>query len=332
MASYGGIDRGPRPDGADEPRGGRRRRRLCGERRAQRRAGGARARSLGGCARGVRQAQGYVAAHGGGFRQLPQAHAQGASRTRGAAVAKTCSRPCCRCSTTSSAPSRAAQRAADVKAVTDGLSWSSASSWTSLGREGIPRVPDGRSSVRPGVHEAIQQVETADHAPGTRLAEVQPGYTQGERLVRAAMVVVAKAKSATEPSELASVRADGCGTDGENHRHRSRDDQLVRRRRETLGERQARRPHHPERRGRANDAVGRRLSRERRAPGGPGGQAAGGDQRREHRLRRQAADGAEVRAPRGERQAESAAVQDLRGAERRRLGQRRAAATCRRPR
>jgi molecular chaperone GrpE len=44
------------------------------------------------------------------------------------------------------------------------------------------------------VHEAIQQVETADHAPGTVLAEVQPGYTQGDRLVRAAMVVVAKAK------------------------------------------------------------------------------------------------------------------------------------------
>ena len=37
-------------------------------------------------------------------------------------------------------------------------------------------------------------METADHAPGTVLAEVQPGYTQGERLVRAAMVVVAKAK------------------------------------------------------------------------------------------------------------------------------------------
>jgi molecular chaperone GrpE len=46
----------------------------------------------------------------------------------------------------------------------------------------------------PSVHEAIQQVETADHAPGTVLAEVQPGYTQGDRLMRAAMVVVAKPK------------------------------------------------------------------------------------------------------------------------------------------
>ena len=64
-----------------------------------------------------------------------------------------------------------------------------------LGREGIARVPAVGKPFDPSVHEAIQQVETSDHAPGTVLAEVQPGYLQGERLVRAAMVVVAKAKS-----------------------------------------------------------------------------------------------------------------------------------------
>jgi molecular chaperone GrpE len=47
----------------------------------------------------------------------------------------------------------------------------------------------------PSVHEAIQQVETSEHPPGTVVAEVQPGYMNGERLVRAAMVVVAKPKS-----------------------------------------------------------------------------------------------------------------------------------------
>jgi len=50
------------------------------------------------------------------------------------------------------------------------------------------------------MHEAIQQVESDEVAPGTVMAEVQPGYLQGERLVRAAMVVVAKPKAdATEP-------------------------------------------------------------------------------------------------------------------------------------
>ena len=87
---------------------------------------------------------------------------------------------------------QSAQRAADVKAVADGLTMVQRQFVDSLGREGIQRIPTVGHAFDPSVHEAIQQVETADHAPGTVLAEVQPGYTQGERLVRAAMVVVAK--------------------------------------------------------------------------------------------------------------------------------------------
>jgi molecular chaperone GrpE len=90
---------------------------------------------------------------------------------------------------------QSAQRAADVKAVADGLTMVQRQFVDALGRDGIQRVPTVGHAFDPSVHEAIQQVETADHAPGTVLAEVQPGYTQGERLVRAAMVVVAKAKS-----------------------------------------------------------------------------------------------------------------------------------------
>ena len=54
------------------------------------------------------------------------------------------------------------------------------------------------------VHEAIQHVESAEHPAGVVLAEVQPGYAIGDRLVRAAMVVVSKGPEAatrlrTEP-------------------------------------------------------------------------------------------------------------------------------------
>jgi molecular chaperone GrpE len=90
---------------------------------------------------------------------------------------------------------QSAQRAADVKAVADGLTMVQRQFVDALGREGVQRVATVGQAFDPSVHEAIQQVETADHAPGTVLAEVQPGYTQGERLVRAAMVVVAKGKS-----------------------------------------------------------------------------------------------------------------------------------------
>ena len=41
----------------------------------------------------------------------------------------------------------------------------------------------------------MQQEETDQHAPGTVVAEVVPGYFLGERLLRPAMVVVAKPPS-----------------------------------------------------------------------------------------------------------------------------------------
>ena len=89
---------------------------------------------------------------------------------------------------------QSAQRSAEVRAVADGLAMVQRQFVDALGREGISRIPTVDCPFDPTVHEAIQQVETADHAPGTVIAEVQPGYTQGERLVRAALVIVAKAK------------------------------------------------------------------------------------------------------------------------------------------
>jgi molecular chaperone GrpE len=87
------------------------------------------------------------------------------------------------------------RNAPDVKAVVDGLGMILKQFESTLGRVGITKVATTGSSFDPQVHEAIQQVETSDHAPGTVVAEVQPGYMMGERLLRAAMVVVAKPKS-----------------------------------------------------------------------------------------------------------------------------------------
>jgi molecular chaperone GrpE len=91
---------------------------------------------------------------------------------------------------------QSAQRSTDVKAVADGLSMVLRQFVDVLGRRGITRVPTVGQPFDPAVHEAIQQVETGDHAAGTVIAEVQPGYMQGPRLMRPAMVVVAKPKSA----------------------------------------------------------------------------------------------------------------------------------------
>jgi len=92
-----------------------------------------------------------------------------------------------------------AGQASDSKAVADGVGMVLRQFTDTLGRIGIKRVPTVGSPFDPSQHEAIQQLETDDHPPGTIVAEVQPGYAMGERLVRAALVVVARpAKKSAE--------------------------------------------------------------------------------------------------------------------------------------
>jgi molecular chaperone GrpE len=59
-------------------------------------------------------------------------------------------------------------------------------------RMGLTRVKTVGERFDPSVHEAIQQQETDAHPPGTILTEIVPGYMIGQRLLRAAMVVVAR--------------------------------------------------------------------------------------------------------------------------------------------
>jgi molecular chaperone GrpE len=88
-----------------------------------------------------------------------------------------------------------AQAATDAKAVAGGLTMVQRQFLDTLAKSGVKKVPGVGQPFDPSVHEAIQQVETSDHPPGTVMAEVQPGYMEGERLVRAAMVIVSKAPS-----------------------------------------------------------------------------------------------------------------------------------------
>jgi molecular chaperone GrpE len=91
---------------------------------------------------------------------------------------------------------QSSKQATEVKAVVDGITMIIKQFDGTLARSGISKVATTGAMFDPQVHEAIQQVETDEHPPGTVVAEVQPGYMNGERLVRAAMVVVAKPKAA----------------------------------------------------------------------------------------------------------------------------------------
>jgi molecular chaperone GrpE len=76
-------------------------------------------------------------------------------------------------------------------------------------RMGLTRVKSVGERFDPQVHEAIQQVETDQQQPGTILTEIVPGYQFGQRLLRAAMVVVARKPSAKPAGDAANTNVNG---------------------------------------------------------------------------------------------------------------------------
>jgi molecular chaperone GrpE len=86
-----------------------------------------------------------------------------------------------------------AETATDVKALADGIGLVMRQFLDTLTKIGIERIKAQGEPFDPAFHEAVQQFETSAHPPGTVMHEVQAGYKQGDKLVRPAIVVVAKA-------------------------------------------------------------------------------------------------------------------------------------------
>lgn len=62
-----------------------------------------------------------------------------------------------------------------------------------FGKYGIRKIePQPGEPFRPEVHEAVYEVESAEHRPGVIAEVMQVGYAMGERLLRPARVGVAK--------------------------------------------------------------------------------------------------------------------------------------------
>jgi molecular chaperone GrpE len=59
-------------------------------------------------------------------------------------------------------------------------------------QHGISRIAATGLPLDPNQHQAMLEVPSADHEPGTVVQEIQPGYMIKERLLRPAMVAVAK--------------------------------------------------------------------------------------------------------------------------------------------
>ena len=85
-----------------------------------------------------------------------------------------------------------AETSPEAQAVAAGLRMVLKQFVDTLEKAGIKRIVAVGEPFDPTKHEAIQQLESAQHPAGVVMAEVQPGYMIGDTLVRAAMVVVSR--------------------------------------------------------------------------------------------------------------------------------------------
>jgi molecular chaperone GrpE len=87
-----------------------------------------------------------------------------------------------------------------VKAVLEGVEATARELAAALARHGVKPIEAEGQRFDPNLHQAIAEVPSREAQPGTVVNVVQPGYLIGDRLLRPAMVTVAKADGATPPS------------------------------------------------------------------------------------------------------------------------------------
>lgn len=86
----------------------------------------------------------------------------------------------------------ASSKATDVEAVLQGINMVLRGFDDVATKLNLERVPAVGATFDPNIHDAVQQIESEEHEAGTIVNEIVPGYRLGERLIRPAMVVVAR--------------------------------------------------------------------------------------------------------------------------------------------
>jgi molecular chaperone GrpE len=102
----------------------------------------------------------------------------------------------------------AAAKSPDIDSFQKGVAMTRKSFEDALGRHGVKPFSAKGQPFDPRMHEAIQQVETAQVPAGHVAHEVVRGFLLNDRLVRPAMVVVARAP-AEAPAAVESTEAAG---------------------------------------------------------------------------------------------------------------------------
>lgn len=97
--------------------------------------------------------------------------------------------------TAGAAGDRPGEVAANVEQVVKGLRMVRDEFLSALKKNSIEPVPAVGVPFDPAIHDALQQIDSPDHAPGVVIREFEKGYKFGDRLLRPARVIVAGAGS-----------------------------------------------------------------------------------------------------------------------------------------
>ncbi len=99
-------------------------------------------------------------------------------------------------------PPGAAEQDSALKSLVEGVSMTEREFLNVLERYGVKRIAPKGEMFNPHQHQAMMEMQNLDVAPGTVLEVFQPGYLIEDRILRPAMVVVAKGgPKAAKPGE-----------------------------------------------------------------------------------------------------------------------------------
>lgn len=109
-------------------------------------------------------------------------------------------------------PARAAEQDTTLKGLVEGVEMMEREFLNVLERHGIKRIDPQGQPFNPHLHDAVMEQQNAEVPSGTVVQVFQPGYTIEDRVLRPAMVVVAKggpkASTAEKPAGQQAQSAD----------------------------------------------------------------------------------------------------------------------------
>lgn len=98
-------------------------------------------------------------------------------------------------------------RDAALSALIEGVEVTERGLQQALAKHGVKRIETKDQKFDPSFHQAMFEVETDETPPGAVAQEVQAGYVIGERVLRPALVAVAKAPAKPEKTKAAKAPA-----------------------------------------------------------------------------------------------------------------------------